>query len=105
MDPQTLSAWLTFAGIIVSGVFGVVTAVITTNARIKKEREQNRLDEALREQRQEIKFNEIDDKLREHNGYAEKFATFGEAIVGFGRDLTWIKEEVKELKELHRGKK
>lgn len=105
MEQNALTAWLTFAGIVVSGVFGVITALITTNARIKKEREQNRLDEALREQRQEIKFNEIDEKLREHNGYAEKFATFGEAIIGFGRDLTWIKEEVKELKEFHRGKK
>lgn len=98
MSDAVLIAFIALGGTLLSGICGVLAAVVTTNGRIKKEREQNRLDEALREQRQEIKFAEIDEKLKEHNGYAEKFTTFSEAIVGFGRDLTWIKEEIKEMR-------
>lgn len=105
MSNEIVVGWITLAGIVISSIAGIITAVITTNSRIKKEREQNRLDEALREQRQEIKFQEIDDKLKEHNGYAEKFADTHDEIIAIGRDVSWIKEEVRGLKEFHHGKK
>ena len=89
-----MSEWVELIGIVATGIFGVITAIITTNSRIKKEREQDKIDDALREQRQEMKFAQIDKKLDEHNGYAQKFAETHDAIVALSTDVKWIKEEL-----------
>ena len=94
MDSETIQALINFSGVAFTGVVGVVTAVITTNNRIKKERDQNRIDEALREQKRDLKFDQIDRKLDEHNGYAEKFAEMHDIILQQGNDIKWIKEEL-----------
>lgn len=94
MEEEMFEALINLAGIVFTGVVGIVTAVVTTNNRIKKEREQNRVDEALREQKQEMKFEQIDKKLDEHNGYAEKFSEMRDMILSQGNDIKWIKEEL-----------
>lgn len=35
----------------------------------------------------------IDKKIDEHNGYAEKFASLTEAIIGMKRDIEYLKEK------------
>lgn len=94
METEKMQIIFNFLGVLTTGVVGIITAVITTNSRIKKERQQNRIQEALREQRQELKFDQIDKKLDEHNGYAQKFAEMHDMILNQGNDIKWIKEEL-----------
>ena len=94
MEAEKMQIIFNFLGILVTGAVGIITAIITTNARIKKERQQNQIQEALREQRQELKFEQIDKKLDEHNGYAQKFTEMHDMILNQGNDIKWIKEEL-----------
>lgn len=82
-------------GIIISSVMGVVAAAITSHFGNKREREKDRIAEALREQRQELKFQEIDKKLSEHNGYAQKFSDMHDTILKQGEQLRHIEEMIK----------
>lgn len=88
MDPVAA----TLIGTVVSSITGIVVAVIASDARIKKEKENDRIATALREQKQELKFEQIDKKLDEHNGYAQKFAETHDSIVSLSNDVKWIKE-------------
>ena len=88
MDPVVA----TLIGTVVSSITGIVVAVIASDARIKKEKENDRIATALREQKQELKFEQIDKKLDEHNGYAQKFAETHDSIVALSNDVKWIKE-------------
>ena len=94
MDAEITEAWINLIGVIATGVVGIVSAIITTNSRIKKERIQNKIDDALREQKQDLKFEQIDKKLDEHNGYAQKFSEMHDVILQQGNDIKWIKEEL-----------
>ena len=86
------SLWADIIGIAISSISGVVVAVITTNNRIKKDRESERIEQALRDQKQDMKFEQIEKKLDEHNGYAQKFGEVHDAIVAQANDIKWIKE-------------
>ena len=88
MDPVVA----TLIGTVVSSVTGIIVAVIASDARIKKEKEADRMEAALREQRQELKFEQIEKKLDEHNGYAQKFSETHDSIIALSNDIKWIKE-------------
>lgn len=88
MDP----AVATLIGTVASSITAVIVAVIASDTRIKKEKENDRIATALREQKQELKFEQIEKKLDEHNGFAQKFAEAHDSIVSLSNDVKWIKE-------------
>lgn len=61
---------------IITGMFGIIKSVINTNKAIKQ----------------------IEKKLDEHNGYAQKFASCDANIKIIQTDIKWIKEGMKGLK-------
>ena len=94
MDPETLKALINLAGVLGSAFIGAVGAVVVNCYQRRQENAERLKQEALREQRQEIKFQEIEAKLDEHNGYAQKFAETHDAIISLSTDVKWIKEEL-----------
>lgn len=95
MDPEVTKAWINIIGVIGSALIGAIGAIVVGYFQHKKEKYERQEAEALREQRQEIKFQEIEAKLEEHNNYAQKFAESHDAIIGLQTDVRWIKEELK----------
>lgn len=93
------AAWINLLGIVVTGIFGVLTALVTTIGVVKKANAERRTEEALREQRQELKFQEIEKKLDEHNGYAQKFGEVHDELIKQGADISWIMQEMKNGKK------
>ena len=71
-------AWVELLGILISGIVGIVTAIITTNNRIKKERHEDQLARELREQ----------------NEYGRKFAECNTSLLKLSKDVEWIKKEI-----------
>lgn len=60
------------------------------SARQKKE---DAVKEAVREQAQSDRLDRIEQKLDEHNGYAQKFADATTAIALLQKDVEYIKEK------------
>ena len=99
MDPETLKALINLAGVLGSAFIGAVGAVVVNCYQRKQESAERLRQEALREQRQEIRLQEIEAKLDEHNGYAQKFTETHDSIVELSTDVKWIKEELKNGKK------
>lgn len=90
MSPEIANIISSFA----AGIFSVACAVVSVKGIINKRQAEDRLADALREQKQELKFQQIEKKLDEHNGYAQKFAELHDIILAQGNDIKWIKEEL-----------
>ena len=87
-------AWVELLGILISGIVGIVTAIITTNSRIKKERHEDQLARELREQKQENQLEQITRRLDQHNEYGKKFAECNTSLLKLSKDVEWIKKEI-----------
>lgn len=84
---------------LISGAFSVAVGVLTlvgviisnraqaNKARLKSESEAARKDQELKD-----RLESIENKLDEHNGYAQKFAELSGEIIEMRNDIKWIKE-------------
>lgn len=90
--------WAEFAGVVFSGIVGIITAIITTSNRIKKERHEDQLAREIREQKQESQLDAITKRLDEHNEYGKKFAETHDALVSLSKDVEWMKKEMESKK-------
>ena len=73
---------------IITGLCSVIGQLIISRNAAKK----NKIDDAVRDARQEDRLAVIERKIDIHNGYAEKFAEIG-------KDIAVIKSELQNLKE------
>lgn len=77
----------------------VITALITAGASIfgswmvsTKQRRDDAVKEAQREQKQADRLDNIEKKLDIHNGYAEKFTKITENIIKMEKDIEFLKQ-------------
>lgn len=80
----------------------ILTAIIAAGASIfgswaasQKQRREDAVKDAQREQKQADRLDAIEHKLDIHNGYAEKFSKMSESIVGIKKDIEFLKEAKK----------
>lgn len=99
MDPETEKALINLVGVLGSALIGAIGAIIVSYFQRKRDNAERAKEDALREQRQEIRLQEIEAKLDEHNGYALKFTETHDSIVELSTDVKWIKEELKNGKK------
>ena len=81
-----------------ANIVSIVVAIITGSFAVlgnwlvsRSQAEKRKIDNAVRDARQEDRLASIEKKLDIHNGYAEKFAEIGQ-------DIAVIKTEIKNLK-------
>lgn len=81
------------------GFFGSIAGVIIGYFTSSKKQ---LIDSARREQAQKDQFerlfaemSEVKKRLDEHNHYAEKFGNIEKTIIGMGKDLEYLRKEVK----------
>lgn len=99
MDVETTHELFNLIGVLGSAIIGAAAAIVVGLLQSRREKAEREKAEALREQRQEIKLKEIEAKLDEHNGYAQKFAESHDAIIGLQTDMKWLKEEISNGKK------
>lgn len=82
-----------------ANIVSIVVAIITGSFAVlgnwlvsRSQAEKRKIENAVRDARQEDRLESIEKKLDIHNGYAEKFAEIGQ-------DIAVIKTEIKNLKE------
>ena len=78
----------------------IITALIAAGASMAgtwamsaKQKKEDAVKEAVREQAQADRLDRIEKKLDEHNGYAQKFADATTAIALLQKDVEYIKEK------------
>ena len=74
MDNTVIVAFISLAGIIISGIFSALISSSLIKYRIER----------------------LEKKVDTHNGYAQKFAEYSEAMVGAKKDIEWIKKEMEK---------
>lgn len=72
---------------------GVLVANKTSNRK-------NTIDQAIRDQKIADKLQSLSDRVDVHNGYAEKFATATTNIELLQKDVEYMKNSIKELKDM-----
>ena len=72
---------------------GVLVANKTSNRR-------NTIDQAIRDQKIADKLQSLSDRVDVHNGYAEKFADVTTNIELLQKDIEYMKNGIKELKDM-----
>ena len=80
-----ITSGFTFAGVLVAN---------KTSAR------KNTVDQALRDQKIADKLQSLSDRVDVHNGYAEKFAGMTTNIELLQKDVEYMKNSIKELKDM-----
>ena len=73
---------------LITGLCSVIGQLIISHHNAKK----TKIDDAVRDARQEDRLTSIERKIDIHNGYAERFAEIG-------KDIAVIKSEIQFLKE------
>lgn len=80
----------------------IVTALIAAGASMfgswaasARQRKEDAVKEAQREQKQADRLDAIERKLDIHNGYAEKFGEIGQDIVAIKKDIEYLKKNNK----------
>lgn len=84
---------------LISGAFSVVVGaltligvIISNRAQAAKVRQKDAAESARKEQELKDRLESIENKLDEHNGYAQKFAELSGEIIEMRNDIKWIKE-------------
>ena len=85
---------------IITGIVAIVVCVLNNRAqRLKFSEEIKQRDaerdkaEAVRDAKLEMWMKSVNQKLDQHNGYAEKFGEIGEAIAGINATISFLKEK------------
>ena len=81
------SSWVPVVVAIVT-VLGSIAGNLIANHKTKKER---LVSDALKEQELNNRLDRIEEKLDQHNGYADKFASISEEMIAQGKDIEYIK--------------
>lgn len=85
---------------IVVALIGFAGVCVGTVAGFKKMQKKNEIADAVREQRQNDRFDRIDEKIERlekkvdiHNGYAEKFGSVEVLLKGMQKDIEYLKSD------------
>lgn len=81
---------------IITGLFATIGVIITNLASNKK----NSIEQAKRDTKIEDSINELSKRVDNHNGLSDKIIKNSEDISLIQKDLTYISEEIKELKDM-----
>ena len=81
---------------IITGLFATIGVIITNLASNKK----NSIEQAKRDTKIEDSINELSKRVDNHNGLSVKIIKNTEDISLIQKDLTYISEEIKELKDM-----
>lgn len=81
---------------LVTGIFATIGVVISNMASNRK----NSVEQAKRDQKLEDSINELSKRVDNHNGLSDKIIKNTEDISLIQKDLTYIKGEIKELKDI-----
>ena len=81
---------------IISGLFAIAGVIISNLASNKK----NAIEQAKRDTQLNDTIQELSKRVDSHNGYAEKFAKSTESILLLQKDIEYIKNDIKELKNM-----
>lgn len=85
---------------IITGVVAIVVCVLNNRAQrlkfsedIKKRDAERDKAEAVRDAKLEMWMKSVNQKLDQHNGYAERFSEIGEDIAGIKASIEFLKEK------------
>ena len=85
---------------IITGVVAIVVCVLNNQAQrlkfseeIKKRDAERDKAEAVRDAKLEMWMKSVNQKLDQHNGYAERFSEIGEDIAGIKASIEFLKEK------------
>lgn len=81
---------------IITGLFATAGVIISNSASNKK----NAIEQAKRDTQLDYSIKELSKRVDSHNGYAEKFAQSTESILLLQKDIEYIKNDIKELKNM-----
>ena len=81
---------------IITGLFATIGVIITNLASSKK----NSIEQAKRDTKIEDSINELSKRVDNHNGLSDKIIKNTEDISLIQKDLTYISEEIKDLKDM-----
>lgn len=81
---------------IITGLFATAGVIISNSASNKK----NAIEQAKRDTQLDDSIKELTKRVDAHNGYAEKFAQSTESISLLQKDVEYIKNDIKELKNM-----
>lgn len=85
---------------IIVALIGSAGGCIGAIAGLKKVQKKSEIEAAVREQRQNDRFDRIDEKIERlekkvdiHNGYAEKFGSIAVSLEGMQKDIEYLKSD------------
>lgn len=81
---------------IISGIFATVGVVVSNLASNKR----NAVEQAKRDTRLEDSIKELSRRVDEHNGLSDKITQNCEDISLVKKDITYIRDEIKELRNI-----
>lgn len=81
---------------IVTGIFATIGVVLSNLASNKK----NAIEQAKRDTKIEDSINELSKRVDSHNGLSDKIIKNTEDICLIQKDIVYIKDEIKELKNI-----
>ena len=81
---------------IITGVFATIGVVVSNLASNKK----NAIEQAKRDTKIEDSINELSKRVDSHNGLSDKIIKNTEDICLIQKDIVYIKDEIKELKNI-----
>ena len=81
---------------IVTGIFATIGVVLSNLASNKR----NAIEQAKRDTKIEDSINELSKRVDSHNGLSDKIIKNTEDICLIQKDIVYIKEEIKELKNI-----
>ena len=81
---------------IITGVFATIGVVVSNLASNKK----NAVEQAKRDTKIEDSINELSKRVDSHNGLSDKIIKNTEDICLIQKDIVYIKDEIKELKNI-----
>ena len=81
---------------IITGLFATAGVIISNSTSNKK----NAIEQAKRDTQLDDSIKELSKRVDSHNGYAEKFAQSTESILLLQKDIEYIKNDIKELKNM-----
>ena len=93
-------AQATVVASIITGIVAIIVCVLNNRAQrlkfseeIKKRDAERDKAEAVRDAKLEMWMKSVNQKLDQHNGYAERFSEIGEDIAGIKASIEFLKEK------------
>ena len=83
---------LNFATIsVLIGIIGGTLGILNQLSNMRRQQDEQIRNQAIRDTQLDDKLKEIDQKLEDHNQYAEKFAQLTNAITEMQTDIKWLR--------------